>query len=92
MSSSSDGELLLLALLEDEENSRLVSLITKIILLNSCIYNYFLKGKKESGCMKLIWIGWSMENAFWILAHKWRIFYRPIETKTTTTILIIKTA
>ncbi|KAI4469788.1 hypothetical protein MML48_1g06842 [Holotrichia oblita] len=33
-----------------------------------------------------------VENAFGILAQKWRIFYRPMETKIDTTILIMKTA
>lgn len=33
-----------------------------------------------------------VENAFGILAHKWRVFYRPIETNTPTTIAIVKTA
>ena len=32
-----------------------------------------------------------VENAFGILAQKWRIFYRPIETNTDTTTLIVKT-
>ena len=32
-----------------------------------------------------------MENAFDILAQKWRIFFKPIETKVTTTILVVKT-
>jgi len=33
-----------------------------------------------------------VENAFGILAQKWRIFLRPIETKVEKTILIVKTA
>lgn len=33
-----------------------------------------------------------VENAFGMLAHKWRVFYRPIETNISTTILIVKTA
>ncbi|XP_050497834.1 uncharacterized protein LOC126878998 [Diabrotica virgifera virgifera] len=33
-----------------------------------------------------------VENAFGILAQKWRIFYRPMETKIDTSILIVKTA
>ncbi|CAH2001102.1 unnamed protein product [Acanthoscelides obtectus] len=33
-----------------------------------------------------------VENAFGILSQKWRIFYRPLETKVDTTILIVRTA
>lgn len=33
-----------------------------------------------------------VENAFGILAQKWRIFYRPMETKVSTSILIVNTA
>lgn len=33
-----------------------------------------------------------VENAFGILAQKWRIFYRPIELSVGTTILLVKTA
>lgn len=33
-----------------------------------------------------------VENAFGILARKWRIFYRPLETKLKTSIAIVKAA
>ncbi|CAH2013722.1 unnamed protein product [Acanthoscelides obtectus] len=33
-----------------------------------------------------------VENAFGILSQKWRIFYRPLETKVDTTILIVRAA
>ncbi|XP_063925016.1 uncharacterized protein LOC135138913 isoform X2 [Zophobas morio] len=33
-----------------------------------------------------------VENAFGILAQKWRIFYRPLETSVGTTVTIVKTA
>lgn len=48
--------------------------------------------RKEKYNKRLCTARRAVENAFGMLAHKWRIFYRPIETKVTTTALIVKTS